>query len=158
MKKFKLLAFVLSIIFTVLSSLNSVFAEEIGRITDKLGTEWTMFGSFEKPRIIGSGQVIFSHCGSNKTYPGYMCTQYKFIGQAGDKTFEVEYRNSSSIGKGRDDKETLKLYFSENKLFNLMYFPIYQSCKPDDKIYVKMIKLQEGELEYQIILPDCVPK
>lgn len=155
MKKSKFLIFALSIIFTVFSFLNSVFAEE-RHITDKVGIEWSMVGSFSKPDIVLSGQRIFSHCGSHKNFLSFTCLEYKFIGQTGDKTFEIDM---NTVTSEKERREVLKMYFTESGLFPLTWFhSVYPGCTKDDKIYLKMIKLQAGQLEYQIIAPNCITK
>lgn len=82
--------------------------------------------------------------------------KYVFTGRTGNKTFEIT--RFFPIMLRKEETKTLKinLYFEENSLCPLEIFPIHSGCSKNDKVFLKMIKLQGNQLEYQIMLPDCL--
>jgi hypothetical protein len=55
-------------------------------------------------------------------------------------------------------REKINLFFEENGLCPLSFVMLYSGCSKDEKVFLKMIKLQGNQLEYQIILPNCLKR
>lgn len=143
----------------------SVELEEISFKAPDLEGTYKLSGSFNKSGIAEPNGTIFKFHYADKKSPLdiFHSNIYIYMGRTGEKTFELQYRpegifmtpdNFASI---REHPAKINLYFTENDLYPLK---IKQAglCTKDDKVYLKMLKLKGNQLEYQIVLPDCLKK
>jgi hypothetical protein len=110
-------------------------------------------GFFTNPGTINPNETIFTSILENKKNQLFMYYQYKYSGRTGEKTFEI-----SLVENFTGKKEKISMYFDETNLFPLEFIRGYVNCSKDDKVFLKMIKLQGNQLEFQIILPDCLSR
>jgi len=130
-----------------------------------------MKGSFENIGKANPGDQLFlwilDHSGKNYYY--LFAKKYVFLGRTGDKTFEIEYTFSKSSAaippfskkENSNDVKKMNMFFEEGGFFelkDLFFVPkdYGTRCTTDDKLFLKMISLKGNELQYQIILPDCL--
>jgi len=70
----------------------------------------------------------------------------------------MQYKYASNISPLKKD-EKINMYLDDN-LYHLSFSPFksitHTNCTSEDKVFLKMIKLQGNQLEYQTILPDCL--
>jgi len=115
-------------------------------------------GFFTKSGTVNPNETMFTYIDENKKYPDdprfFSYVQYKFLGRTGEKNFEISRVEKIMVLK--ETSEKINMYFDETHLFPLRFSPMYVNCSKDDKAFLKMIKLQGNQLEYQIILPNCL--
>jgi hypothetical protein len=121
-----------------------------------------MRGYFSKSGIASPNESLFSYnCGHTKMLVGII-EDFMFSGRTGDKTFEIIYTSSDLRPSTRPinerKREKINLFFEENSLCPLSFMSLYSGCSKDEKLFLKMIKLQGNQLEYQIILPNCLKR
>jgi hypothetical protein len=85
-----------------------------------------------------------------------------YSGRTGDKTFEIIYKGSDIRPRTppilEKRREKINLFFEENSVCPLSFIALYSGCPKTEKVFLKMIKLQGNQLEYQIILPNCLKR
>jgi hypothetical protein len=152
------------IVFIIVLSLllvSVVYADDLETISfvSPSRSDWTITikGNFSKPGLVSSGGTLFSVFEKAQGRFSYNSFDYLFTGRTGEKTFEIQYKCKTS--STRYDDKKINMYLDDN-LYHLSFFPfsgpIYSNCTKDDKVYLKKIQLQGNQLEYQIILPDCL--
>ncbi len=118
----------------------------------------TMGGYFNKTGVVQPNGLIFLYNISNKKFPLDICNivEYRFLGRTGDKTFEIE-KISKAIASPKK-RENINMYFDESNPSLLLFYEylLDTGCTENDKIYLKMVNLKGNQLEYQIILPNCL--
>ncbi|GEM_PF-5733935 len=153
---------VLIFIFFSLPIINTVYADnlEIISFISPRKPDWkiTLQGYFSKPGLIAPNEAIFSVTGESIPDRFFYSFTYRFTGRTGEKTFEMQYKVTGNIvPKIKDEK--VNMYLDDN-LYHLSFSPfkspIYTNCTEEDKVFLKMNKLQGNQFEYQIILPDCL--
>ncbi len=121
-----------------------------------------MRGYFSKAGIASPNDSLFSYNCNNTTVLVGIIENFTYSGRTGDKTFEILYTSSDirpSTPPIRETKrEKINLFFEENSVCPLSFMSLYSGCSNDEKVVLKMIKLQGNQLEYQIILPNCLKR
>lgn len=137
-------------------TIKAVWKEEPDKI-NYVNIRYNSTGTVGPNTIIAESQVTLKYRNPTGYTPTYevevLKASYTFLGRTGDKTFEVRF-----IDTGYDVKnEKISMFFEENELVPLdLKVELASSCTKTDKIYMKMFKLKGNQLEYQIILPDCL--
>lgn len=156
MKLFKIVSIITFILFSIIPS----FGNDREKITFDAprNPECTIgiSGFFSKSGIAEPNDTIFSYLYENKRSPLaiYYLNQYNFLGRTGEKTFEIKYVTGGTVAPKTSEK--INMYFEDNDLYPLKIIMLNTNCSKDDKIFLKMLKLQGNKLGYQIILPDCL--
>src|SRR5574341_707919 len=153
---------VLIIIFFSLLIVNKIYADNLETISfiSPQKSDWkiTLRGYFSKPGLIAPNEIIFSVTGKSTRYNFFENFTYHFIGRTGEKTFEMQYKFTSNISPIKED-EKINMYLDDN-LYHLSFSPFKlltdTNCTEEDKVFLNINKLQGNQLEYQIILPDCL--
>jgi hypothetical protein len=153
---------ILIIIFFSLSIVETIYADNLETISfiSPQKSDWkiTLRGYFSKPGLIAPNETIFSVTGESTRYRFVDNFTYRFTGRTGEKTFEMQYKFTSNISPIKKD-EKVNMYLDDN-LYHLSFSPfnsyIHTNCTEEDKVFLKMNKLQGNQFEYQIILPDCL--
>lgn len=146
----------------VLLPISIVCADELETISfispEKSDWKITLGGHFNKPGIISPNETIFYFTGNSTQYPFFDSFRYRFIGRTGEKTFEMRYEFASNTSPIKKD-EKINMYFDDN-LSHLSFSPFkgpkYTNCTEEDKVFLKIVKLEGNQLECQIILPNCL--
>ena len=127
--------------------------------------EITLEGPFSSTKTVKPNEIIFKYYGRHKYYPKKInyFSQYTFLGKVDRDTIELEYREGGAIVDNEKD-ERVKVHLFKRRLYNR--FPLktpalYTTCKKKDVVLLEMISLSDDEpgkeeLEYRIILPDCL--
>jgi hypothetical protein len=146
---------------------SSTDLENISFDAPDLDGVYTLSGAFNKIGIVEPNGTIFKFHYAHKNFPldVFYSKIYIFLGRTGEKTFELQYKPEGLITEQktlhltgeREYPAKINLFFTENDLYPLkIYFP--KPCSKEDKVYLKMLKLQGNEFQYQIILPECLKK
>ena len=128
------------------------------------GYEIIVFGCFSKSGIALPNDILFQYRYYHTTYLIGGNEDFTYSGRTGDKTFEIIYKGSDLdlLEKGRENiekrREKINLFFEENGSCPLSFLSMFSGCSTNEKVLLKMIKLQGNQLEYQIILPNCLKK
>jgi hypothetical protein len=116
-----------------------------------------VFGCFSKSGIALPNDVIFQYRYYHTTHLIGGNEDFTYSGRTGDKTFEVIYK-SSDLDLREKNREKINLFFEENGSCPLSFLSLFSGCSTNEKVLLKMIKLQGNQLEYQIILPNCLKR
>jgi hypothetical protein len=161
MKNMLLTSLAISLTICNLSFANDL--EEL-KFSSPENAEYKIFmrGYFNKAGIASPNNSLFSYNASHAKLVVGIIEDFVYSGRTGDKTFEITYTSSDlrpSIPPIRERKrEKINLFFEENSLCPLSFLSLYSGCSKDEKLFLKMIKLQGNQLEYQIILPNCLKR
>ena len=146
---------------------NFSFANDLESLTfqapEKAENKISMSGWFSKSGIASPNGLLFSYtCVDPKVFVG-LIEDFTFVGRTGDKTFEIIYKITEMRPAGpkllhERKREKINLFFEENGLCPLSFVRLYSGCSNDEKVFLKMIKLQGNQFEYQIILPSCLKR
>jgi hypothetical protein len=121
-----------------------------------------MRGYFSKSGNASPNEIIFSYKSGHREISIGFWAQFLYSGRTGDKTFEIIYSLFQILPSAKPirelKKEKLNLFFEENSLCPLSFMNVYSGCSRDEKTFLKMIKLQGNQLEFQIILPNCLKR
>ena len=126
------------------------------------GYQIIVFGCFSKSCIALPNDIIFQYRYYHTTHLIGGNEDFTYSGRTGDKTFEVIYKSSDIIpdqfSTREKNREKINLFFEENGLCSLSFSSVFSGCSIDEKVLLKMVKLQGNQLEYQIILPNCLKR
>jgi|WetSurSiteA1Bulk_404760.scaffolds.fasta_scaffold80785_1 hypothetical protein len=79
--------------------------------------------------------------------------EYTFSGCTGDNIFEIRYIDTGLYSQN----EKIRQFFEENDRVPLdLSVYSFLNCTENDRIFMKMLKLKDNHLEYQIIFPKCL--
>jgi len=121
--------------------------------TTENSPDWVISHSYtDGPVKVNPGENIFSFRDKRKGTDLSHYDQYQFIGRTGTDTFEMKHNYGRMQMK---NEETLKMFFEKDSTFPLEFWFGYTSCN-NEKIELKMLNLQGNQLEYEIILPQCL--
>ncbi|MBI5043197.1 MAG: hypothetical protein HZC10_05080 [Nitrospirae bacterium] len=154
-------SFVLIAVFTWLLPLIAV-SSEFEKISFDAPTkkEYTisMSGFFSKSGIANPNDTIFTFLGEHKEFSRdiYYFNQYKFIGRTGEKTFEIMAIEKGPGLRLKETREKINMYFDDTAPYSLKFMSMNTKCDQKDRVLLKMIKLSGNQLEFQLILPDCL--
>jgi hypothetical protein len=115
-----------------------------------------MFGCFSKSGIAVPNDILFQY----RYFTTYLTggiKDFTYSGRTGDKTFEIIYK-TSDLNLREKEREKINLFFEENGSCPLPFVSLFSGCSVNEKILLKMIRLQGNQLEYQIILPNCLKR
>lgn len=157
MRKYRICCVIAYLIIAIPS-----FAVDLEQITYDApkNPEYTisMAGYFIKPGVAIPDSIIFTYSSNNKKFPLaiFMLTEFKFLGRTGENTFDLE--KTFNIVGGKWETKKLSIYLDKNTplILDMHTHRLYTGCNKDDKIFLKMVNLKSNELEYQIVLPDCL--
>ena len=160
-------AYIKTIVFTILvfffAGIPYSFAEKLETINfdDPKNSKWeiTLDGFFDKTGISNPNDRLFTYFENLKTAPLglYHGFEYIYLGRTGEKTFEIQHIIIDFV-KEIEKKEKISMYFVKGDLYPLKRYRMHSSCSNEDNIFLKMVNLKGNQLEYQIILPDCLKK
>ena len=149
-------------IISILFGLSPCFGGDFGKIEFDApkNKEYriTLGGFLTKSGTVNPNETMFTYSDQNKKYPNdprcFSYVEYKFSGRTGEKTFEIS--RAEKIVQSRPTTEKISMYFDEANLYPLQITPIYVNCSKDEGVFLKMVTMQGNQLEYRIILPDCL--
>jgi len=146
---------------------NFSFANDLEKLefTAPENHEYNIFmeGYFSKSGIALPNDTLFLYkCVHIKMSYGII-QEFKYSGMTEKKAFEIILTGSDLLPTviqpiRERKKKRINLFFEENSLFPLSFVRLYSGCSNDEKVFLKMIKLQGNQLEYQIILPRCLKR
>jgi hypothetical protein len=117
-----------------------------------------LFGCFSKSGIALPNDILFQYRYYDTTYLTGQNLDFTYSGRTGDKTFGIIYKASDLQDLREENREKMNLFFEESGLCPLSFPMVFSGCSTDEKVLLKMIKLQGNQLEYQIILPNCLKR
>ena len=122
----------------------------------------SMRGYFSKSGNASPNEIIFSYKSGHTEMSIGFWEEFLYSGRTGDKTFEIIYSLFQIIPSAKPireiKREKLNLFFEESSLCPLSFINFLSGCSEDEKTFLKMIKLQGNQLEFQIILPNCLKR
>lgn len=132
--------------------------------------EVVMKGSFANIGKANPGDALFFWMLDHHVKPTFIfARKYVFLGRTGDKTYEIQFISSTKAAaippfskeENKDEFTKMNMFFDKDSLFELkglFFIPknYGKGCTADDKLYLKMLSLKGNELQYQIILPECL--
>lgn len=122
----------------------------------------SMGGYFSKSGYASPNDLLFLYRSNSTKMLVGIIEDFRYSGRTGDKTFEIIYTSSdirpSTQPIRERKKEKINLFFEKNGLCPLSFVSLHSGCSKDEKVFLKMIKLQGNQLEYQIILPNCLKR
>jgi hypothetical protein len=157
MKRLEYLIIIIFVLFNIALSFGAELEKVNFDAPENSAYSISLFGFFSKSGIANPNDTIFSYMEEHKqsAIPIVFFNQYKFLGRTGEKTFEI-LSIEQGPGGVKASREKLNIYFDDTVSYPLRFISINTNCSLEDKILLKMIKLQGNQLEYQIILPNCL--
>lgn len=112
-----------------------------------------------KPAVAYPNDTMLIYWSKKGTFESYM--SYRFTGRTGEKTFELEAKTGVIGNKEEEPSRMIKVYFDSTQELPLVFTPgrmlqVGTNCTEDDYIRLKMLKLQGNQLQYELVLPQCV--